>query len=233
MLFRHSLFFSDLRAREDDIFDPHNGTCEWILRTSSTDDHGGESSSSRSCDSSLIADSSSQAPDFLEWPERGERIYWITGEAGSGKSTLVKHITAHPITKARLRIWAGDSELLVPCLFFRRYGTSDLLRSLRGMIRSLLWQIVWARPQLTTIMVDDGTTTLGQSDSMFRSDGTHTWTQARLLKALKRFVQQMPSDLFLCIFIDGLDESTDDIHSLLDVLNLLQGSPRVKICVSR
>jgi hypothetical protein len=42
----------------------------------------------------------------------------------------------------------------------------------------------------------------------------------------------MPSDLPICFFIDGLDEYTDKIHSLLQGLYILQGAPRVKTCVS-
>jgi hypothetical protein len=144
----------------------------------------------------------------------------------------MKYITAHPMTKERLRVWAADSEVLVPSLFFWKHGTTDRLRSSQGMMRSLLWQIVCARPESISTMVDDGASAMGDSGTLIHSEGIYTWTQARLRKALDRFVLQMSSDLSLCFFIDGLDECTDKIHSLLEVLYFLQGAPRVKICVS-
>ena len=137
--FRDSLLFSDLKAREDDIAETCDGTCEWIFQTSSSDDTFSKGSHKvlSECSSSGIRrrkDSSSLSPNFVDWLEHGECIFWVNGKAGSSKSTLMKHIIAHPMTKEWLGIWTGDSELLMPYFFFWKHGANHLLGSVRGMM---------------------------------------------------------------------------------------------------
>src|SRR5690242_20844525 len=52
-------------------------------------------------------------------------LYWIIGKAGSGKSTLMKHIFKHPKTEQRLSHWKGTNQLLQVGYFFERGHSSE------------------------------------------------------------------------------------------------------------
>lgn len=66
------LGFSEIRSREERVADAYTRTFEWIFQGS--DDCPGQWS------------------NFVDWLQSGDRLYWITGKAGSGKSTLMKYI---------------------------------------------------------------------------------------------------------------------------------------------
>lgn len=45
---------------------------------------------------------------FIDWLKSDSNIYWISGKAGSGKSTLVKFIVSDSQTLDILNIWKPD-----------------------------------------------------------------------------------------------------------------------------
>jgi hypothetical protein len=47
--------------------------------------------------------------NFAEWLRQDANIYWINGKAGSGKSTLMKHIYDSRHTTEYLREWGHNS----------------------------------------------------------------------------------------------------------------------------
>ncbi|KAL8803849.1 MAG: hypothetical protein Q9182_002905 [Xanthomendoza sp. 2 TL-2023] len=57
------------------------------------------------------------------------------------------------------------------------------------------------------------------------------WTDERLFALLKIFVNQKPTSVSLCAFIDGLDEFIGEEEMLLDVIRLLNSSLSCKVCV--
>ncbi|KAL9090895.1 MAG: hypothetical protein Q9165_005103 [Trypethelium subeluteriae] len=59
-----SLFFPEMDFRVNDIANPADDTCEWLLTH----------------------------PSFLKWEESHSGLLWITGKPGAGKSTLMKHV---------------------------------------------------------------------------------------------------------------------------------------------
>jgi predicted ATPase len=48
--------------------------------------------------------------NFSHWLEAGSGVYWVNGKAGSGKSTLMKHIFDAERTRRCLKTWASTSE---------------------------------------------------------------------------------------------------------------------------
>ncbi|CZR63072.1 uncharacterized protein PAC_12969 [Phialocephala subalpina] len=85
-----SLRYPDMTSRYEDVLQAHPKTFEWIF-----------------------ADPSQKAipwSDFPHWLQDEGGIYWISGKAGSGKSTLMKHIYDDPGTKVHLQQWGRYQE---------------------------------------------------------------------------------------------------------------------------
>ena len=61
--------------------------------------------------------------DLPNWLATGRGYYWISGKAGSGKSTLMKYILGNTKTADALQKWSGSSEFLVASFFFWYAGT--------------------------------------------------------------------------------------------------------------
>ena len=57
-----------MRSRQEDIYDAHPETFEWLFARDS--------------------DLDSMGDNFVEWLEGDVGIYWVNGKAGSGKSTV-------------------------------------------------------------------------------------------------------------------------------------------------
>jgi hypothetical protein len=87
--------------------------------------------------------------NFQKWLREDSGCYWIEGKAGSGKSTLMKFISANPKTQELLKEWAGECELMTGSYFFWLAGTS-LQRNQEGLLRALLHTILSKRRDLTS-----------------------------------------------------------------------------------
>ena len=70
----------------------------------------------------------------MHWLTQENGIYWVNGKAGSGKSTLMRHIYDNPHTREALKEWAGDTQLIVSEWFFWNTGSLDQ-RSQTGLLR--------------------------------------------------------------------------------------------------
>jgi hypothetical protein len=67
-----SLVYSGMANRQGMIMPPEHCTYDWIFETTST---------------------APEPVNFMPWLENGDGVFWITGKAESGKSTLMKHIS--------------------------------------------------------------------------------------------------------------------------------------------
>jgi hypothetical protein len=84
---------------------------------------------------------------FVDWLEHGEGIFHIAGKPGSGKSTLMKYLCRHRQTEEHLKLWAGNDALVLAKFFFWKPGSS-LQKSLKGLIRGLLYCLLSESPDL-------------------------------------------------------------------------------------
>ena len=184
-----SLFFPDIHVRQERIKVAHRNTFEWIFTDTSTNTQCWD--------------------DYIDWLRYGQGVYWISGKAGSGKSTLMNFIYEDRRTEDALRIWSGPSELFVPAFFFWSHG-SDLQKTSLGLLRSVLWQILQKFPALTFQIVQAGQLPIP------------TWTEKRLISTLRTLLSKSLENIRLCFFIDGLDEFEGDIR---DLINLVEKSP--------
>jgi hypothetical protein len=86
-----------MRDRYEGIESAHKNTFKWIFNQSS--------------------DWNKPWDDFARWLKAGDGIYWVSGKAGSGKSTLMRYIIDDPLTKMFLQNWAKDSLSAHNCKF--------------------------------------------------------------------------------------------------------------------
>ncbi|PMD38598.1 hypothetical protein L207DRAFT_461057, partial [Hyaloscypha variabilis F] len=138
--------------------------------------------------------------NFQKWLREDSGCYWVEGKAGSGKSTLMKFISANPKTQELLKEWAGECELMTGSYFFWLAGTS-LQKNQEGLLRALLHTILSKRrglisrvfPKLYDILLT-------------RYAAPVTFILAELREAFRALSRENLGNLKICFFVDGLDE---------------------------
>ncbi|KAK4100796.1 hypothetical protein N658DRAFT_82975 [Parathielavia hyrcaniae] len=149
-------------------------------------------------------------------------------KVGLGKSTLMKYLYGHRRVREELQIWAGNTELVVASFFFWRRGTLHQ-RSLSGLLRSLLYDVLRQRPDL----IPDVFPNVGY---LTQFELEHKEIQAAFYRLAH--CSSLYDTTKFCFFIDGLDEYEetlrDDYRALVQLLLLwTQAAPHgIKLCVS-
>jgi hypothetical protein len=197
-----SLYFDSLKARHFRIPIAHTKTFDWIFRP----------------EESQI--------NFLQWLKTKSGIYWISGKAGSGKSTLMKYLYNHPRTEKELAKWAVGCKLVTASCFFWNAG-SHMQKSQEGLLRSLLHEVLRKCPDLISIVCPSR----WESAELY-IDNQHEWQISELTEAVEELIRQNALPAKFCFFIDGLDEYDGDHREVIKVLKLLTSSPNIKICLS-
>ena len=207
-----SLWFAEVLVREETIAEAHRKTFQWIF------DKSGRAVRPWS--------------NFTSWLEDGEDIYWISGKAGSGKSTLMNFLCQDERTKKALETWSGSKGITLAKFFFWSAGTM-MQKNFDGFLRSLLWQILREFPDMNTFQ----TSIRPSSEEKWRmasySQGSiGVWTKRRLRETLHEVVKKLQDSYYLCFFIDGLDEFDDDKDDLIEFIKTMVLNTGVKVCLS-
>ncbi|EME83617.1 uncharacterized protein MYCFIDRAFT_85446 [Pseudocercospora fijiensis CIRAD86] len=163
--------------------------------------------------------------NFKQWLTGSDEVYWVNGKAGSGKSCLMKLISEHDRTAELLEDWAGGQVTIVPFFFWAAGG--ELEKSQLGLMRSLLFQILDQYSDLAQICLPQRWAAHER-----RSDYEKPWSHSELQKGLSMVLrnERMTSRFFF--LVDGLDEFDGDHQDLIDYLETLNTSKRVKLLVS-
>jgi hypothetical protein len=181
--------------REAGIAEAYGNTFSWALEEEGFDrlvrmpftEHG-ESSKSK-------VDSS-----FVSWlVSDSDHLFWLSGKAASGKSTLMKYLFNDKRTKKKLMKWAGASDPILAAFFFFERGDA-LQKSREGLLRSLLWQILSQRRDLISLVFDPIREDQNQPVPLPQI----TWPI--LKKAFTQLLDSIPKSTKICLFVDGLDE---------------------------
>lgn len=102
-------------------------------------------------------------------------------------------------------------------------------RSLEGLIRSLLYQILAQQPDLTSLVIKMALLDLNRLKST-------SWRAEQLKGAFRTAVEEFSKTECLCLFIGGLDEYDGtlglDTWDMLDFIYKLVPILNVKACVS-
>jgi hypothetical protein len=215
------LYFKELEGRKSEVKHTHRETFKWIFEPSE----------------SVDSDIRQHTHNFKTWllsNESAENVFWVFGKPGAGKSTLMKFIAHYPDLNTNLEQWSNGRQLIVAQYYFWRSG-SAIQRSLKGVSRSLVFQILQRRPDFIDAAFP-------QKD--WEDCGPEfEFPQHTLLKGLAETIRQAEMhEVRLFFLIDGLDEFDDRGHAdedevpgiedLLDFLHTLRNSASVKVCVS-
>ncbi|CAG8958449.1 hypothetical protein HYFRA_00011126 [Hymenoscyphus fraxineus] len=215
-----SLSFEGMHQRFDNVVDAHGNTFQWIF----------ESDTERG-----IERWASGTESFITWLSSGNGIFHISGKPGSGKSSLMKFLCQHTQTKMSLHRWAGDRKLIFSQFFFWKPGT-PAQRSLNGLFRTILFDILKLCPELIQVALPDE----WKVETLLQDERHLELTAKQVKESFVRIIKN--ESLYIryryCYFIDGLDEfeetHQDDYKSVVETLiSWTKESPNnVKICVS-
>lgn len=170
---------------------------------------------------------------FLNWLRAEDGIFYCSGKAGSGKSTLMKFLAQKRRTREELSLWSRTQgkTLILSQFFFWNSGTL-LQRSLEGLYRGIIWDILRQCPNLIPVVFPATWSCIGVGDSPLTFQ---PFTMDELESAMDRLFREeaVTSSHMLCLFIDGLDEYEGDYWKFAKSINLWAASSRnVKFCVS-
>ncbi|KAI1850244.1 hypothetical protein JX265_002140 [Neoarthrinium moseri] len=173
-----TLCFDALHDREERIDEASGQTCEWIL-TATEDERS--------------------PPIWHSWLNNSDdTIFWMSGRAGSGKSTVMKYAFQNDDTRKRLQAWAGDGELLMAAVYLFEAG-SQIQKSREGILRSILWQILSIKPDLIYIAFPSFFGSAWPPSEPFN-------TVMNLSQGFYSLFAKKSEVMKLCVFLDGLDE---------------------------
>ena len=171
-----------------------------------------------------------------EWLKSGEYVFWVTGHAGSGKSTFMKYVANHDTTKKALETWADGKQLVIANYYFWIAGGAALQTTKEGLLRSLLYAIFCFDTSLIEkVSVERKAKCPGNLN------GT-SWSSRDLDDTIARVLQDPAQDKKYCFFVDGLDEyqgvradsqtEENQDRDIARCLSEIASRSNVKICAS-
>jgi hypothetical protein len=210
-----SLRYSGMNDREGRITKAHQSTLRWLFK-----DHNNDKWTS-----------------FKDWLQSDDKLYWITGKAGSGKSTLMKYI-CYPVESTEglnpasrcceyLKTWSCDKHLIIASFYFWNSGILMQMTQI-GLLMSLLHQILEQCPQLAPLACPDRWEAL----CLF-GDDPQEWEEQELRNTLRRTTKNVSQlGAAVALFVDGLDEFHGKPEELISLFQDALNFPHVKICVA-
>ncbi|KAF4334898.1 small s [Fusarium beomiforme] len=159
---------------------------------------------------------------FGSWLQTNDKLFWIQGKPGSGKSTLIKFILNNGNTRQLLDSWSPGTRVLSH--FFWKIG-SDPQNSIKGLLCTLLHDALCTDNDA----IDQ---VLNEFEFSRSKDFYKEWSSQEAEEALLSLFHR--DSRSTCIFIDGLDEvsSKDGFTALMAVIQRLISFQKVKVCVS-
>jgi hypothetical protein len=204
------LSYPSMTHRYEGITEAHPKTFEWALQISTDEQHPWS--------------------NLPEWLKAGDGVYWVSGKAGSGKSTLMKLLFDKRETRQYLSKWAGDTPLCIASFFFWNSGTKEQ-KSHLGCLRALLFQVLRQYPELSSVVLPKqwarAYTKAIRKESKVYED---PWSVKELVSALNTLIYQETVPLKICFLVDGLDEFEGDYEEIAMLFSA--NCPNAKACLS-
>lgn len=221
-MFLATLHYESMTDRELAISDAHEATFHWIFNNSEQE--------------------TAKWSSFTDWLESNEQVYWITGKAGSGKSTLMKFLTQPHRSRAAessrnlpietrcteyLQRWAGDEPFTMASFYFWAAGTTAQ-KSHKGLLKTLLSQLLRAFPEAIPFASPKQWGVL----SLFNEVAKEV-PERELHSMFRRAMRHISSKAKVALFVDGLDEFEGDLGPLISTMrDVISCSSSVKLCTA-
>lgn len=199
-----SLRYDEINLRQNEISEPQSRTFGWVFED-------------ETCD---------RWDSLSAWLKHGQKLYWINGKAGSGKSTFMKFLVSDHRTLHALVDGSGGKECIILAHYLWLSG-SKFQRSMRGLLCSLLYQITSSNATVAKEI-------LRAHEGLTRKRSPGDWSLDGLKGMLEFALNLINSTSNICIFLDGIDEfdQDEDVQQLLDFIEVLMRLPCIKFCVS-
>ncbi|CAJ0548545.1 Ff.00g021580.m01.CDS01 [Fusarium sp. VM40] len=168
--------------------------------------------------------------DLGNWLKDARSIYWISGKAGSGKSTLMKYLLSQSRMLELLTKWACGSSIVLASFFFYALGRPEQ-KSQSGLLRSLLYQLLKEDPDSIEITLPN----------MWQEACTNTDRDplklsvpsiAEMATALSHYCASCNASKKFFFMMDGADEYEGGDLDAIKFITDLGAFPNVKILVS-
>jgi len=206
----NKLWFRKIDDRRESIQVAHGKTLQWAL-----------------------SPPNSEAPwdDLSEWVRSGSGIYWISGKAGSGKSTLMKHLYMDKRIKKLLSQWAGGEDYTLCSYFFMNLGTVEQ-KSQEGLSRTLLYQILSANRDLIPETLPSMWKEIHDRIQNSMKADIDLPSSAELKKAFDAIAYSCDRIGRFCFLIDGMDEFVGNYREGIAFIRSLACNEHIKIIIS-
>ncbi|KAG4293471.1 hypothetical protein FPRO06_00056 [Fusarium proliferatum] len=212
----NTLWFRMINDRSESISKNHRDTLQWAIEGSNNTESW---------------------HDLPSWLLNGSGIYWVSGKAGSGKSTLMKFVFGHQRTTSILSQWANGGRVLTCHYFFSNLGT-DLQKSQAGLSRTLIYQILDKNRSLIQEALPNMLKELLERESSLREkdvvmhENITLPSVAETRQAFELISANSGRIGHICFFIDGLDEPVGDYRDSIDFISKLAHNEQSKVVVS-
>lgn len=143
--------------------------------------------------------------------EQSQRIYWIQGKPGSGKSTLMKFAMKDPRTLELLG--AGSQFAWTFAAFFFHDRGSAVQKSLLGMLQEIVDSIIRQLPRLVGHVVAQY-----RQLAMLQRTRKPIWSLESLTQVMTSIIEQREVRINLVLFLDALDEHEGDNDDLVRLI---------------
>lgn len=199
------LWFRSMDNRKAGVAPKHAETFEWALQ--------------------------SQA-DLLNWFRSGDGIYWVSGKAASGKSTLMKFLFNDYRAGQLLGEWAGDMNLKMGSFFLWNVGMEEQ-KSQAGLARALLYHVLHANPSMIQAVLPGLWREVEKRSASSSSPALPSSPSKEEVRQAFELLQGYSIDrIKYCLFVDGLDELADDHMEAIALIQSLAALSNIKIIVS-
>ncbi|KAI0555609.1 prion-inhibition and propagation-domain-containing protein [Xylaria curta] len=202
----NQLWFRKMEERKDMIDKPSSRSLHWSLEPPSKE---------------------VEWDDLSAWLESGSDVYWISGKAGSGKSTLMKYLLENQKTTELLKPWGDTRTVAIAAFFLYELGTAEQ-KSLGGLYRALLYYILDAEPALVPILLPGMWKEIRHTER--NEVDLPSITEMRM--AFNRLAKGVVMKSKYCFVIDGLDECSGCFRDIISFINCLITSDDIKVLVS-
>lgn len=158
--------------------------------------------------------------EFISWLSHGHGVFWLHGKPGCGKSTLMKYLSQTLQSKSK---HVGEWTVFVH-FYFNSQG-SDLEKSMEGMLRSTLLQILQQAPSL-----------FAQIQHVYRRfvREDFKWSLAALQQLFTAILDASGHDQKFWLSIDALDECEGTLREHMTFLQNIAAKHQstLRMCIS-